>query len=658
MARDSFEIYYYQDGRWSVHATFEAAQREQALAEAQELEKTLRAPVRLVRETYYPETNKSEEAISWQSTKAKEMPDADTMFGQKAAAPPKPKNKPAPPPRRKEPEEAPPQAAAPPPRPKRRRKKKKPSRGVAAKLAIVVSMSLAMSVGAAVMTTLGIIGLQKMKVISEDDRRALVAGIFVTAYAVSALYQLVRQFELWKSWGFLRRRSERPTASPKDMIKKMNQAARTASDASADTLPDDNALPITDTDIDQLREQIAAEDAEDAEDAEAEDEEEAAAEESGDRLGDDDTFATEVQAEPAGVAEAAAQAPEPPPQPVAVEPPPPPPKPEPPKPEPPKVEKPVEKAPERPAAEVEAQRTFNTFVSDAVALANRAQTQLNAMSRFGLNLYLAGACSSLGQSRKLGRTPQLLLLRDGLQMAGTTRERADNFCAELPSYGKNPRYAGMIQAGGQAMARQMSGQSQPAADLTDLLNEWGRPEKRSTVPAEITFLFTDLVGSTAMTSQLGNAGAQKVVRAHNSAVRDAIKAFGGREVKHTGDGIMATFPTPLAAVQATIRMQKELVQVANSNPALNFSVRMGVNVGEAVQEENDFFGAAVQMTARICAAATERNIWVSKAIVDACKGQRIGFIPRGAFQMKGIQQARPLYEVAYTDAHRNELANL
>ncbi|TAK98119.1 MAG: adenylate/guanylate cyclase domain-containing protein [Rhodospirillaceae bacterium] len=208
------------------------------------------------------------------------------------------------------------------------------------------------------------------------------------------------------------------------------------------------------------------------------------------------------------------------------------------------------------------------------------------------------------------------------------------------------------------MTRQLSGQGDLASDLSGLLNEWGRPEKRSAVPTEITFLFTDLVGSTAMTSQLGNAGAQRVVRAHNTAVRAAIQAHGGREVKHTGDGIMATFPTPIAGVQAAIRMQRELVSVATANPALNFSVRMGLNVGEAVQEENDFFGAAVQMTARICAAATERNVWVSKAIVDACRGQRIGFIPRGAFQMKGIQQARPLYEVAYTEAHKNELANL
>src|SRR6185369_13439605 len=111
MARDSFEVYLYQDGRWSVHSSFEGNQRDEALLTAQELEKSARLPVRLVRETYDPQTNTTEEAISWQSAKAKEMPDADNMFGTKAPAPaPKKKKaapKPAPAPRRKEPEPAP-----------------------------------------------------------------------------------------------------------------------------------------------------------------------------------------------------------------------------------------------------------------------------------------------------------------------------------------------------------------------------------------------------------------------------------------------------------------------------------------------------------------------------------------------------------------------
>ena len=81
MARESFEIYYYQNSRWSVHATFEGNEREQALVEAQKIEKQINVPVRLVRETFYPETNTTEEVVSWQSAKAKQMGDADTMFG-------------------------------------------------------------------------------------------------------------------------------------------------------------------------------------------------------------------------------------------------------------------------------------------------------------------------------------------------------------------------------------------------------------------------------------------------------------------------------------------------------------------------------------------------------------------------------------------------
>lgn len=64
------------------------------------------------------------------------------------------------------------------------------------------------------------------------------------------------------------------------------------------------------------------------------------------------------------------------------------------------------------------------------------------------------------------------------------------------------------------------------------------------------------------------------------------------------------------------------------------------------------------MTARICDKATKGNIWVSQAVKDACKGQKIGFIPRGGFEMKGIQGKKSLYEIGWSDAHKNELADL
>ena len=141
-------------------------------------------------------------------------------------------------------------------------------------------------------------------------------------------------------------------------------------------------------------------------------------------------------------------------------------------------------------------------------------------------------------------------------------------------------------------------------------------------------------------------------------MRGAIQATRGREVKHTGDGIMAVFPDPVSAVNTTVRMQREIAAHNSANPAVEVNVRIGVNVGEAVEEDNDFFGAAVQITARICDKASTGNIWVSQAVKDACKGQKIGFIPRGKFEMKGIQGSKPLYEIGWSDAHKNELADL
>ena len=283
---------------------------------------------------------------------------------------------------------------------------------------------------------------------------------------------------------------------------------------------------------------------------------------------------------------------------------------------------------------------------------------INTFTRFGINLYLAGAASVIGQSKRLGRDEQLAILKDSLVSAGINPANATSFCVELPTHGNNPRYASMIQAGSKAMTQSMGGARDAVSNLNGLLTEWSLPDKRPSVPSVITFLFTDIVGSTAMTQKLGNAGAQKAVRAHNDAVRNAIEVQKAREVKHTGDGIMATFPSPAAAVAGSIAMQRAVAAHNSKNPNLQVHVRIGINAGEAVEEENDFFGAAVQMTARICDKASTGNIWTSQAIVNACKGQKFGFIPRGGFDMKGIQGRKPLFEVGWSDAHKNELADL
>ncbi len=83
-----------------------------------------------------------------------------------------------------------------------------------------------------------------------------------------------------------------------------------------------------------------------------------------------------------------------------------------------------------------------------------------------------------------------------------------------------------------------------------------RPRKPLAPAGLVTILFTDMEGSTTLTQRLGDAKAQEVLREHNTIVRDALKAHGGSEIKHTGDGVMASFPTASRALVCAIAVQQ------------------------------------------------------------------------------------------------------
>jgi class 3 adenylate cyclase len=95
-----------------------------------------------------------------------------------------------------------------------------------------------------------------------------------------------------------------------------------------------------------------------------------------------------------------------------------------------------------------------------------------------------------------------------------------------------------------------------ARAIDDFLGE-PEPIARVSVPGgPVTVLFTDITGSTALTQHLGDARAQELLRTHNTIVRDALKAYGGSEIKHTGDGIMASFPFASRALECAVAIQR------------------------------------------------------------------------------------------------------
>jgi class 3 adenylate cyclase len=167
-------------------------------------------------------------------------------------------------------------------------------------------------------------------------------------------------------------------------------------------------------------------------------------------------------------------------------------------------------------------------------------------------------------------------------------------------------------------------------------------------PAHRTVMFTDIVESTEMTARLGDAAATELVRAHDSLVRRALARCSGREVKHLGDGIMASFDSTQAAVECarTIQQAFERYNQAGAEP---IHIRIGLDAGEPIEDSRDLFGSTVQRASRICAAAGKDQILVSGAVRDECREieDESGFVDCGYKTLKGFLEPVQVYECAW-----------
>ena len=147
-----------------------------------------------------------------------------------------------------------------------------------------------------------------------------------------------------------------------------------------------------------------------------------------------------------------------------------------------------------------------------------------------------------------------------------------------------------------------------------------------------TLLFTDVEGSTALTERVGDAKAREVLRAHERIVREALKAHGGAEVKTMGDGFMASFSSATGALECAIAMQTAFA--AHSEGA-----------DEPIAEDEDLFGTAVIMAARIAAQAAGGEILVANVVRELAAGKGFLFADRGDVALHGFEDPVRLYEV-------------
>ena len=157
-------------------------------------------------------------------------------------------------------------------------------------------------------------------------------------------------------------------------------------------------------------------------------------------------------------------------------------------------------------------------------------------------------------------------------------------------------------------------------------------------------MFTDLVGSTQISSRDGDATALAMLSHHDRIVREALSSQNGREVKHTGDGIFASFSHVSAAVSCALQIQQDFGEPTNADSD-DGRLRIGISAGEPISQHEDLFGAVVNLASRICGHASAGQILVSSAVRELSVGKPISFVDRGPIALKGFDDPVRLFEV-------------
>jgi len=144
-----------------------------------------------------------------------------------------------------------------------------------------------------------------------------------------------------------------------------------------------------------------------------------------------------------------------------------------------------------------------------------------------------------------------------------------------------------------------------------------------------TVLFTDIVDSTRLASEMGDVRWRELLAEHFRVIRRHLDRYGGREIKTTGDGVLATFDGPARAVRCAIDIRDEL-------RTLGIGVRAGLHSGEIELADQDVSGLAVHIGSRISALAGDGEVLVSSTVRDLVIGSELSFEDRGRHELKGV----------------------
>lgn len=167
-----------------------------------------------------------------------------------------------------------------------------------------------------------------------------------------------------------------------------------------------------------------------------------------------------------------------------------------------------------------------------------------------------------------------------------------------------------------------------------------------------TILFTDIERHGELMRTLGDTAARQVLREHERITREALRQHGGSEIKSMGDGFLASFGSAQRALECAAALQRALAEsdlgLSESSPMTRgLRVRVGINAGEPIAEDDDLFGTAVIAAARIASLAEGGEVLVANVVRELVAGKGFLFSDRGEQPLRGLEDPVRLWQLLW-----------
>lgn len=300
--------------------------------------------------------------------------------------------------------------------------------------------------------------------------------------------------------------------------------------------------------------------------------------------------------------------------------------------------------------EAEHQKLFLiNFLGTCLGALKGPDASTQTLNRFGINLFMTGAVVGIAQDHNLTDDETDIILQRILEMLGAKPDQASRFSLEYEKYLVEPRHTELFEGGARIATQFSEGDQSAPLHIHQIIEKWlnwSAPIDENINPNLLSIMFTDMVGSTDLTTRHGDYAAQEVLKTHDLIVRTALTNFDGIEIKHLGDGIMASFKDHNLALEASIEIQKRVEGNNNAGPEFPLHLRIGINAGEPIKKDNDLFGTSVQLAARLCDKAITDGILISKEFRNLFdESSPFTFIDLGPQNLKGFPEALLVYQL-------------